>query len=586
MEPAEKKVTILDCTLRDGGYFNDWRFDRALARDLVAALSRAGVDIVEVGFKSPHTHREKGFEGLFRYCTESELPFLRDHHELAYSFMVDAKEFLKGDSADPSLVEECIPPGEESLFSYARIATYFPGLPGSADLARLLHERGYRVTLNLMGMSLLGPEHLDRALDLMKGIPLEVFYFSDSFGDLQPGDIVRYLRRIRERFHGRVGIHTHDNNGLAFANTIAAVENGIDVVDATLMGMGRGAGNLRTEQILLYLYFKKGCTHLNPSELLEVMDTRMAALKQTYQWGWDYTYMLSALQNIHPTYCQNLRASNQYTIGQVSTILNRIEPARRSAFDERALLAAIDAVISQPVVVDEPLAGIPLYEPVQAEKVLVIATGSGREKFRSELASFIAQHDPLVIECNPADTFYEERSRRYLRAILNWVRLRKVLEQGGSWSRGAPAQSRGAPFPPGQEEPLRATSPLDGPGSLRDPGSRSLIVTGLWGLPRSCGERAEVRKIPCHVEKDGVTVTREGMTLPAYVVGMFAVGLAILSAPRTIYVAGYDGYQDRLAQPQLEMEHFWKALSPPCPVISITPTTYPIQTESVYRFIR
>jgi 4-hydroxy 2-oxovalerate aldolase len=545
---ADKKVTVLDCTLRDGGYFNDWRFDKALARDLVAALSRAGVDIVEVGFKSPHTHREKGFEGLFRYCNESELGFLGSHRKLHYSFMVDAKEFLKGDSADPSLVDECIPGKEESLFSYARIATYFPNLRGSVDLASLLHERGYRVTLNLMGMSLLGPEHLDQALDLIRGVPLEIFYFSDSFGDLQPVDIVRFLHRIREGFGGRIGIHTHDNNGLAFANTIAALENGIDVIDATLMGMGRGAGNLRTEQILLYLYFRKGYTHLNPSELLEMVDNHLAPLKKMYQWGWDYTYMLSALQNIHPTYCQNLRASNQYTIEQVSRILNSIEPSRRSAFNEPALLAAIDTVMNQPVVIDEPLVSIPLYEPEPREKVLVIATGSGREKFRSELASFIDQHDPLVIECNPMDTFYEERSRHYLRAILNWVRLRKAL--AGSGASGSP------------------------------------VVTGLWGLPTSCGGKAEVRKIPCHVGKDGVAVSREGMTLPAYVVGMFGVGLAILSAPRTIYVAGYDGYQDRLSQPQQEMEHFWKALSPPCPLISITPTTYPIRTESVYRFIR
>jgi 4-hydroxy 2-oxovalerate aldolase len=548
MEVSEKKVIVLDCTLRDGGYFNDWRFDRTLAQNLVAALSRAGVNIVEVGFKSPHTHREKGFEGLFRYCNESELGFLRSHRNLYYSFMVDAKEFLRGNQADPSLVDECIPEKGASLFSYARIATYFPNFQGSVDLASLLHGLGYRVTLNLMGMSLLGQEHLDQALDLIRGVPLEVFYFSDSFGDLQPGEIVRFMHRIREKYGGRIGIHTHDNNGLAFANTIAALEHGIDVIDATLMGMGRGAGNLRTEQILLYLYFKKGYTHLNPAELLEVVDLHLAPLKKTFQWGWDYTYMLSALQNIHPTYCQNLRASNQYTIDQVSKILNSIEPSRRSAFDERALLAAIDNVINQPVVVDEALAGIPLYEPEPWEKVLVIGTGPGREVFRSELAAFIDQHDPLVIECNPMDTFYERRSRHYLRAILNWMRLRKALARSGD--------------------------------------SSSPIVTGLWGLPISCGGKADVRKIPCHVGKDGVSVSRDGMTLPAYVVGMFAVGLAILSAPHTIYVAGYDGYADRLSQSQQEMEHFWKVLSPPCPIVSITPTSYTLTTESVYRHIK
>ena len=545
-EPG-KKVTILDCTLRDGGYFNYWQFNKKIAQDTVQSLIHAGVDIIEIGYKTPGIKKEKHFEGLFRYCTESQLRFLDKYPRAQYAFMIDTKEFLTDNKPDQKLISRCIPPAAESLFDWVRIATYFPNLGASTEIAQVLKDNGYNVTLNLMGASLLSDDDANSALAVLRHIDVDVFYFSDSFGDLDPSDVRNWIGRIRQHFKGKIGIHTHDNNGLAFANTIVALTEGIDFLDATVMGMGRGAGNLKTEQILLYLYFRLGYRHLNPSALLDLINHSYSRLKEKYQWGWDYTYMLSSLQNIHPTYCQNLRATNQYTIGQVSKILNSIEISQRSKFNETSMIKAIDSAINEPIDSENNLVDIPLYKPIRGNEFLIIATGPSVPEFEEEISEFIRQRDPVVIECNPAHDHFESVSEKYYRAILNWVRLKTTLES--------------------------------------IPVSPSPIITGLGGLPRDYLGRATIVRYPLHVGRDQVVIRTDGLVVPAYDVGMFAVGLTMLSHPETMYLAGFDGFEP--ASPKQEkMNLFWDKLDATgVRMVSLTPTTYPLDIEPVYRFI-
>lgn len=549
MQQSEgEKVTVLDCTLRDGGYCNNWQFDKGLARDTVEALDRAGVNIIELGYKSPRRKKTKNYEGLFKYCTESQLTFLHDLRQVEYACMVDTKEFIADNKLDQNSIDRCIPPKSESIFSWIRIATYFPTLETSLNFSEILKILGYRVTINLMGTSLLKTQEVDNALSAISNRNIDVFYFSDSFGDLGPSDVTNWIGRIKEYYKGKIGIHTHDNNGLAFANTVAAVNAGIDFIDSTIMGMGRGAGNLRTEQILLYLYFKEKYLNLNPSVILEVMDSHFVGLHQEFRWGYDYTYMLSAMQNIHPTYCQNLRASNLYTIGQVSNILNSIDQSERTKFSEDALLRAVDTAVNEPLETGETLLDVPLYKPIKGNVFLILATGPTVDRYQDELVTFIRQNQPVVIQCNPKNDYFNKVSDQYLKAILNWVRLKKALEQPQV--------------------------------------SDALIVTGLNGLPQSYAGRANIVKFPCHVGKKDVYVHDDRINLPAYDVGMFAVSLSTLSKPGLIYTAGFDGIGDAKDPLQKVMNLFWERINAPCPVISLTPTTYEIDQMPIYQLIK
>lgn len=545
---SSKRVTVLDCTLRDGGYCNNWQFDKKTAQSVIKSLNGSGVDIVEIGYKSPRTHHEKTFEGLYRFCTESQLNFLKKTDQVKYAFMIDAKEFLDGDHADTSLINDTIPQSQDSLFEWVRIATYAQNFSGCRELIDEFKAAGYKVTLNLMGVSLLTHDELSQAIQQYSKAEMDVLYFSDSFGDLTHAEVLECVSLIRKYYKGKIGIHTHDNNGLAFANTLCAIGAGVDFIDCTIMGMGRGAGNLRTEQMLLHLYFKRGYTHLNPSELLEVINTYFVPMQEEFHWGWDYTYMLSALQNIHPSYCMNLRASNQYSIEQVSAILNGISLEKRKKYDEGALFEAIDTVVNEPMATETPQVSLPIYNATPADTILVIATGPSAEKYRDEITEFIRQHQPFVIECNPSDERFSSNSDRYLGAILNWVRLKKRLEDYSA-----------------SEIPL---------------------VTGTPNIPERYARISHLSTLPCHIGPNEVIITQTRFTLPAYVVGMFSMGIALLSSPEKVYLAGFDGYREGTKPQQQEMNLFWKKISGKTRLLSITPTTYLLDTEPVYKLIK
>jgi 4-hydroxy 2-oxovalerate aldolase len=549
LQPS-RNVTILDCTLRDGGYCNNWQFDKKTAFAIISALSNAGVDIIELGYKSPFIHTEKTFEGLFRYCTESQLKTLPTTKGVSYAFMIDAKEFISGEDVDADRVRNTIPPHNESVFDWARVATYAQNFSAVVSLIKILKKMGYHVSLNLMGTSLLTREEFSHAIQQFTQADMDVLFFSDSFGDLTPVDVLNCIDVIRFFFKGNIGIHTHDNNGLAFANTLCAIDAGVDFVDCTISGMGRGAGNLRTEQLLLYLYFKKKYIHLNPSELLDIINSHLTPLKEKFRWGWDYTYMLSSLQNIHPTYCMNLRASNQYSIEQVSAILNGITPDKRKKYNEAALLDAIDTVVNEPLVQDGPLVNIPHYSPKHSESVLVLGTGPSADNYADEIIEFIQQKNPFVIECNPRHERFDNATDNYLIAILNWVRLKKRLDNYHS--------------------------------------SKKPLVTGIAALPKQYTGQSHIFSLPCHVEKGEIVINKDRITLPAYVVGMFSVGLALLSSPKTVYLAGFDGFPNGTHPQQQDMIRFFENLTErkQTHLISITPSTYPIEIEPVYKFIK
>jgi 4-hydroxy 2-oxovalerate aldolase len=544
-----KQIKIIDCTLRDGGYYNKWDFSCDLVKLLVKSLYRAGIDIIEMGYKSPSNHKGNGFEGLHRYCNESQLVFLKEFSGLEFAFMIDAKEYIHNNEIDYQEVDTSIGPARNSLFSWVRVASFFRSLEQSLSLSDYLSGLGYKVSLNLMQISLLSEEQLLEVSKAVGQSKADVIYLADSFGSLEPAEFCEKINFIREHYRGSVGIHAHDNQGLAFANTIAAISNQVDFVDSTVMGIGRGAGNLRTEQLLLYLYYRNTDDRWNPIELVELIDTFFIPLHQQYQWGWSFSYMLSALQNIHSTYCQKLQASKRYSMRQVHNILNGIANDNRISFSEDALLEAVDYSVNNGFRTEEVLIDLPLYKiPACEQQALVIGTGPSVERYQEAIAEFIRQNQPYVVECNPRDDKFKKASENYTISMLNWMRLREGLEN---------------------------LSNLCSP-----------IVTGLKHVPESVFNKAQLYKIPCHIHKEKLRIESDGFSLPAYVVGMFAVSLAVAAGAQTIYLAGFDGYHSDGNPKHSEMETFWKGVRHRTEFLSLTPTTYSLKTESLYRYLQ
>lgn len=536
-------MKILDCTLRDGGYYTSWDFEKADAEKLVLSLSKAGVDIIELGYKSLANN---AFYGLFKYCHDDMLDFPTDNYNnVEYAFMVDAKEFVKaGKEIYKRELDGIIKDKNRSFFNWVRIATYFSTIKAMPALTKYFADKGYKVSLNLMGGSLISSDQLLLALEIANKSKLNAFYFSDSFGSFYPEDVISHLRFIRQHYPGEIGLHLHDNQGLAYANGIAAATEGVDFIDTTVCGMGRGAGNLATDQFIQFCKEKLGMEHFYPSQLLDIINNYILPLKKKYNWGQSFAYMLSGLKNIHPTYCQELNDENRYTMAQVHQILKRIPDENRNKFNKNVLNRAIKEVVETASANYSP-APIPKYSLAWYGNVLIVAKGPSVLKHKPALLKLIGVKDLYLMECNDVG-FFDEIERKLI-VILNEIRLQRYIKQHGGM-RGRQVVITGVTILP-----------------------EDLIFDGLYHFPYELG---------------AFEVSSSQVRIPDYDAGMYCVALAIMSGAQEIYLAGFDGFDD--PERNERMDIFFHQACELCKsnnirIVAITPTVYlNLPKSSVY----
>jgi len=281
-------MKILDCTLRDGGYYTDWHFDNELVRRLVKALSNSEVDVIELGYKSPI----KG--GPYRKCNDgfisSVINFDVFHSQL--SFMIDAKDYIN----QPELLEDIIKPS--GIFQICRVAMKKSEIYDSLELIERIQDLGYEVMCNLMQTSILEGANIKYFTDCMDKVGVDVRYVADSYGALKPKDVTAIFEN-----HSVQGIHTHDNLNLAFANCVTALDSGAEWCDGTVTGMGRGVGNVFTEQLL---QLRDGDISADALDLVDEFQT----MKNKLGWGHNPLYMYAGMNTVHPLYVQDLNQSN------------------------------------------------------------------------------------------------------------------------------------------------------------------------------------------------------------------------------------------------------------------------------------
>lgn len=284
------KYKILDCTLRDGGYYTDWNFEKDLVRCFIKSLDENCVDIIELGYKSPI----KG--GAYRKCNDGFIKSIINFNITSkLSFMIDVKDYIKDGSVNINLLKDIIKDSKNSPFDICRIAAKYDEVKYINKLIRIISDLGYEVICNLMGGSTLTTGQIN---EFTENTNCDILYIADSYGSLLPSDMDSIFKKCNLN-----GVHTHDNLGLAFANCLSAINNGATYIDGTITGMGRGVGNVKTEQLLIFKNNK-----ITPG-LLDIID-KFNKIKEEKKWGYNPLYMLSALNNIHPLYSQDLNQSN------------------------------------------------------------------------------------------------------------------------------------------------------------------------------------------------------------------------------------------------------------------------------------
>lgn len=286
-------IKVVDATLRDGGLVNDFFFTDEFVKHLYNANLRAGVDYMEFGYRADKEMFDVAKFGPCKFCEDDYLRSIvgENNTDLKIAIMADVGRCnYKEDIHDRS----------ESPVDLIRVATYLHQIPTAVDMIEDAKKKGYEVSCNIMAISTAQEADMRVALDILGKSPVDVFYIVDSFGSLYPEQIARIADlygEFAEKYGKKLGIHAHDNQKLAFANTIEAVGDGVDWLDATYSAMGRGAGNCAMELLLGFLKNPK----YNVYPVLQFIEEHMAQLReQGVVWGYDLQYLMTGLLNQHP----------------------------------------------------------------------------------------------------------------------------------------------------------------------------------------------------------------------------------------------------------------------------------------------
>ncbi len=286
------EIKILDCTIRDGGLMNDHLFDDEVVKAVYTACIGAGIDYMEIGYINSRRLFSPDSYGAWKFSTEDDIRRIVGENDtpLKLSAMADAEK---------SDYKEDILPCDQSVLDMIRVATYIHQIPLALDMIKDAHDKGYETSVNLMAVSTVDERELDMALELFAKSEVGTICIVDSFGAFYSEQI----QLLMDKYLGHaqpagklVGIHAHNNQQLAFGNTIEAIVRGANRLDASMAGLGRGAGNCPIELLIGFLHNPK--FRMRP--IIQCIQRYVEPMRDQLMWGYDIGYMMTGVLNQHP----------------------------------------------------------------------------------------------------------------------------------------------------------------------------------------------------------------------------------------------------------------------------------------------
>lgn len=531
-------IIMLDCTLRDGGYYNDWDFEPELVQDYLLAMDALQIDFVEIGFRSL---KNVGFKGGCAYSTDAFLNSLAIPPGLVNKIgvMINGSEIANSETQTANL-EKLFNLRAESPVTLVRIACHVHEFVACLPAATWLKQQGYLVGFNIMQIADRTPADITQLAQAASDYPIDALYFADSLGSLNPQQVGGIIHAFQQGWHGVLGIHAHDNMGQAVANSLESVKSGVSWVDSTVTGMGRGPGNAQTEYLILSLADYRQ-TQGNPTKLFELIRTHFKPMQSQYGWGTNPFYYLAGQYGIHPSYIQEVLQDSRYSEEDILAVIDHLKIEGDKKFSLDTLEAARHFYSGEPRGTWQP------SSLLKDKTVLILGTGPGVKKYQTAIESFIEQTQSYVIALNTQSNIRQDLI--HARAGCHPVRLLADCY-----------------------EHLKLPQPLITPVSMLPE-----------ELKRELKEKALL--------DFGIAVTTNGFKfhdnyceLPTSLVVAYALAIASSGQAKQIILVGFDGYgaDDPRRKEMDQLFTIYQNTEESIPVVSITPTRYEIPVQSIY----
>ena len=531
---------LLDCTLRDGGYHNDWDFPVDLIEEYLRAMVAASVDFVELGFRSLEAD---GFRGGCAYTTDGFIRQLDVPTGLTLGVMVNTGELNRHESGVEAAIDALFTPADDSPVTLVRLASHFAEIDAALAACNRLHELGYLVGVNLMQIADRTDAEIEEVARRAAAEPPNVLYFADSLGSMDAVQTSRIIEVLRRKWNGPLGIHTHDNMGRALVNSLQAMEDGVTWIDATVTGMGRGPGNAKTEHLVIEV---AECRHtrLDMAPLLSLVEQRFRPMQLEYGWGTNAYYYLAGKFGIHPTYVQSMLTDARFAGEDVLAVLDFLRLSGGERFSVEALETGRSFYDGQPSGSWAP------SEVVEDRVVLILGSGPGVEAHRQALTSYIESQRPLVIAFNTDSVISDELID--FRIASHPVRLLS----------NAP-------------DHLKLPQPLVAPASALPTAVRNSL------------KGKDIRDYGLAVARGEFRFDEKYCVLPSSMTVAYALAFGASGRAAKIELAGFDGYatgDPRNSEVDDFLVEFQKESQTP-EIVAITPTRYSVSARSVYSVI-
>ena len=485
---SEPRIQVLDCTLRDGGYINDWRFGRRTVASVLDKLEQAGIDIIECGFLTRMVKEDAC--SLFGGPDEiaALLPKRERTSMLVAMIAIGEKELHPAE----------LPPCDGESISGIRLTFHKQEIGQAVEWAGIIMDKGYRVFMQPVGTAFYSDIELLELVKKMNILRPYAFYIVDTLGSMYRGDVSHRFYLIDKNMAPeiRLGFHGHNNLQLAFSN--AQVLGKIQtprtlILDSSVYGMGRGAGNLPTELITQYIN-RSIAPRYDVTTVMDIYDEYIAAIRREYDWGYALPYHIAASSVCHPSYASYLLNKQTLTMKDIKKIIESIPEEYRVLYDQRLIEELYVRFQSRKV--DDSEAVFTLSKMTAGKKLLLLAPGKSLSRYRGTVLSRIEEEAPFVITVNFADPLYRPNAC----FISNHKRLDTIGQELAAWkglpvilTSNLPAEIRDCLYVDydsytNSDEMLSDNAGLMLLSLLKKCGAQQIALAGFDGFRHSYGE--------------------------------------------------------------------------------------------------
>jgi 4-hydroxy 2-oxovalerate aldolase len=529
------KIKILDCTLRDGGYYNNWDFDKTTILNYVKAINKSGIQYVEVGFRF---NAKDKFFGPFAFSSDRFVKELNFKIGINLALMVNASDLINSNVSQTKIIDNLFTKKKFSPFKILRIAVHFHEVPKIINFVKHIKKKGYKVFVNLMQASNKTENEFEKAIKfLKKSNSIEVLYIADSLGAMNINDVREKCSFLKKYWNNDFGIHAHNNCNLALKNSLEAIKCGATWVDSTILGMGRGAGNVSTEKIIKKNnYLNK---NYNSRPLEELSKKYFSILKNKFKWGPSKAYQYAAQHKIHPSYVQVLKNEvNHKNDDKIINILDRIRNADLVSYNPLSIQKFFKY--------DKNKGLWDAKGWCKEKKILILGKGPSLSKYKKDLELFIKINKPLVLSLNFNNAIKSSLINFFIvsnqeKIILDFKKYYSIKKK--------------IIIPKSRFEKIYPQTKY----------KKNFFDYGL------------------SISKSKIKIQNNYCSLPSNIVLFYALSLAKIGGARKIFLAGLDGYSSddpRQLEINKNINLFSKLLI--SRIICLTPTKYNIPKSSLY----